>query len=74
VVKKIYHIQNVHNFQARLKQWMRRFNGVSTKYLQHYMNWFALLEATKSRADSQAVAFAQRSVPTVLGDNSQQYI
>jgi transposase-like protein len=74
VVKKIYHIQNVNNFHARLKQWMRRFNGVSTKYLQHYMNWFALLEETKSRADSQAVAFAQRSVPTVLGGNSQQYI
>ena len=44
VVKDIYHIQNVNNFHSRLKQWMMRFNGVSTKYLQNYMNWFALLE------------------------------
>jgi hypothetical protein len=26
---------------------MLRFNGVSTKYLQNYMNWFSLLEETK---------------------------
>ena len=29
----IYHIQNVNNYGSRLKGWMRRFNGVATKYL-----------------------------------------
>lgn len=26
---------------------MKRFNGVSTKYLQNYLNWFLALEKVK---------------------------
>ena len=33
----IYHIQNVNNYDSRLKTWMRRFNGVATKYLDSYL-------------------------------------
>ena len=36
-VKGIYHIQNVNNYDSRLKSWMRRFNGVATKYLDSYL-------------------------------------
>lgn len=32
-VKGVYHIQNVNSYHSRLKKWMDRFNGVSTKYL-----------------------------------------
>jgi transposase-like protein len=35
----IYHIQNVNNYCSRLKSWMRRFNGVATKYLDSYLGW-----------------------------------
>ena len=35
----IYHIQNVNNYDSRLKTWMRRFNGVATKYLDSYLGW-----------------------------------
>jgi transposase-like protein len=35
----IYHIQNVNNYGSRLKTWMRRFNGVATKYLDTYLGW-----------------------------------
>ena len=35
----IYHIQNVNNYGSRLKTWMRRFNGVATKYLDSYLGW-----------------------------------
>jgi len=35
----IYHIQNVNNYCSRLKTWMRRFNGVATKYLDSYLGW-----------------------------------
>jgi transposase-like protein len=35
----IYHIQNVNNYDSRLKGWMRRFNGVATKYLDSYLGW-----------------------------------
>jgi len=38
-VKGIYHIQNVNNYDSRLKSWMRRFNGVATKYLDSYLGW-----------------------------------
>jgi transposase-like protein len=35
----VYHIQNVNNYTSRLKGWMRRFNGVATKYLDSYLGW-----------------------------------
>ena len=43
----IYHIQRANGYHSRLKKWMRRFNGVATKYLNHYLYWFRLLEQTK---------------------------
>ena len=39
-VKGIYHIPNVNNYDSRLKSWMRRFNGVATKYLDSYLGWY----------------------------------
>lgn len=45
---KIYHIQNINSCHSRLKTWIRRFNGVATKYLSNYMNWFRMLEKTKN--------------------------
>ncbi len=38
----IYHVQHVNQKTASLKHWLAGFNGVSTKYLQNYLNWFAL--------------------------------
>lgn len=38
-VKGVYHIQNVNSYHSRLKKWMDRYNGVATKYLQHYLAW-----------------------------------
>ena len=35
----IYHVQNVNNYCSSLKRWMRRFNGVATKYLDSYLGW-----------------------------------
>lgn len=34
-----YHIQNVNSYHSSLKNWMRRFNGVATKYLNNYLSW-----------------------------------
>jgi transposase-like protein len=48
VKNKVYHVQNVNNTAARLRTWMRPFNGVATKYLQNYMNWFMILERIKN--------------------------
>lgn len=47
VLKSIYHIQHVNSFHSRLKQWMDRFQGVATKYIDNYMFWFRFLELHK---------------------------
>jgi transposase-like protein len=44
VVCGAYHIQNVNAYDSRLKEWMRRFHGVATKYLQSYLGWRRFLE------------------------------
>lgn len=44
-VQNIYHIQNVNAFHSRLKQWMRRFNGVASKFLDNYLTWFRFVDA-----------------------------
>jgi len=51
VVKKIYHVQNVNNTAKRLRTWMRPYNGVATKYLQNYLNWFMVLEKIKNNSN-----------------------
>lgn len=44
LVEKIYHIQNVNSYTSRLKSWMKRFHGVSTKYLQKYLGWWRMID------------------------------
>ena len=44
VAEKHLHLQNVNATHSRLKGWMRKFHGVSSKYLQNYMNYFRTLE------------------------------
>jgi transposase-like protein len=47
----IYHIQHVNQLHNRLKKWIdATFWGVSTKYLQNYLNWFYLREKLKSES------------------------
>ena len=55
VVNKIYHVQNVNNTAMRLRTWMRPYNGVATKYLQNYMNWFMMLEKIKHNSNKLKV-------------------
>ncbi|MEK4198539.1 IS1595 family transposase [Cytobacillus sp. FSL K6-0265] len=54
-VKGLYHIQNVNNYHSRLKGWMQRFNGVATKYLEHYLSWFQFLDIVKHRSDNVSI-------------------
>lgn len=44
VIAGVYHIQNVNAFDSQLKNWIRRFNGVATKYLDSYLGWFRTLD------------------------------
>lgn len=48
VKNKIYHIQHVNSTHNRIKKWIdNTFWGVSTKYLQQYLNWFRIKELLK---------------------------
>jgi hypothetical protein len=36
--------QNVNAYHSRLKKWMVRFYGVSTKWLERYLGWWRMLD------------------------------
>jgi hypothetical protein len=39
------HINSVNGYHGRLKEWLRPFHGVATKYLGHYLGWRRTVEA-----------------------------
>lgn len=48
VIDKVFHIQNVNAYHSRLKNWINIFHGVATKYLDHYLGWFRLMDTSKN--------------------------
>ena len=44
VRQQVFHVQHVNAYASRLKQWIRRFNGVATTYLPNYLGWRRLIE------------------------------
>lgn len=50
VIAGVCHIQNVNAFDSRFKNWIRRFHGVATKYLDSYLGWFRALDGSASAA------------------------
>lgn len=48
VIDKVFHIQNVNAYHSRLKNWINTFHGVATKYLDHYLGWFRLMDTSKN--------------------------
>lgn len=63
VIAGVYHIQNVNAFDSRLKNWIRRFHGVATKYLDSYLGWFRTLDrsATTGLQPTSLLALALNS-------------
>jgi transposase-like protein len=41
---KTVHLQKVNNVHSQLRGFLRQFNGVSSKYLQNYLNWYAYVD------------------------------
>lgn len=39
-----WHTNNVNGYHSRLKNWLRRFNGVASSYLPNYLGWFRMLD------------------------------
>jgi transposase-like protein len=62
VKKGIYHVQNVNAYHRRLRDWLRRFNGVATKYLDNYLFWHRFLDQSRRMATHpRKMAFIQES-------------
>jgi len=45
VKRRIYHVQNVNAYHKRLKDWLHRFCGVASKFLDNYLIWFRFVDA-----------------------------
>ena len=39
--KGVYHVNTINGFHSRLKAFIRKFNGVSSKYLDNYLSWIS---------------------------------
>lgn len=60
VKEKIYHIQNVNAYDSRLKMWIKRFNGVATKYLESYLAWMRLLDREKNLSATRLLGLVSK--------------
>ncbi len=58
-VSGAYHVQNVNAYDSRLKGWLRRFNGVATKYLDSYLGWFRAIDRARGGQINPALLLAQ---------------
>ncbi len=58
-----WHIQNVNAYHGRFKEWLRRFKGIATSYLPHYLGWFRALDrnAQIGAQPAQLLALAVRA-------------
>ncbi len=57
-----YHIQNVNAYTSRLKEWMRRFKGVASAYLESYLGWRRMIEREGDRiTPRQCIAAALKT-------------
>lgn len=48
----IYHIEHINSLHSNFKKWMGRFNGVASKYISNYMQWFRWLRLFENDRDS----------------------
>ena len=48
-------MQNVNVYVSRLRAWMQRVQGISTKYLDSYLGWFRLLDRSGPKGAQPAL-------------------
>lgn len=51
-IRGTYHVQTVNNLHKRLRIFLQQYNGVSTKYLNHYINLFIWIDNHKKIANT----------------------
>ncbi|WP_165390737.1 IS1595 family transposase [Pseudoduganella lutea] len=55
------HIQGVNAWHSRFKAWLRRFNGVASRYLANYTGWLRVLDTAAWPAPAQWLRVAVAS-------------
>ena len=60
VKKKINHIQNVNDYDSRLKGWIKQLNGIATKYLESYLGWMRILDREKKLTPERLLVIISR--------------
>jgi len=45
---KSIHLQRVNNTHKQIRDFLKPFNGVSSKYLQNYLNWYAYMDKIRN--------------------------
>lgn len=51
----VFHIQNVNAYDSRLKEWMRGWHGVATRYLDSYLAWHRMADRLAHNSTAQAI-------------------
>ena len=62
IIEGAYHIQNVNAYDSRLKNWMRHFNGIATKYLESYLGWMRMLDRESDLTPEKVLAMSARRI------------
>lgn len=65
---KSLHLQKVNQTHSQLSKFLQPFNGVSSKYLQNYLNWFAYQDHLKN----SKTTIKQWMLTILLSDQSCQ--
>ena len=65
---KTVNLQTVNNTHTQLRQFLRPFNGVSSKYLQNYLNWFAYSDPLRRSKET----IKQWLIAILLADQAYQ--
>ena len=60
VIDRVFHVQNVNAYHSRTKEWMKRFHGVATKYLAHYLGWHRYMDAAEELNENSMLSLQQQ--------------
>ncbi len=64
ILENVFHIQNVNSYHSQLKQWLKKFHGVATKYLTHYLGWFRFMDKEENCNENSLFKVQQQLIPT----------
>ena len=65
IIEGAYHIQNVNAYDSRLKNWMRHFNGIATKYLESYLGWMRMLDRESDLTPQKVLVMSASRIDAV---------